>query len=64
MDLAANSDCEQMNKSSAPIAPAHAEGHVAKPRRRPPRPYFARLDPRKDLKKQVAARIAQYLARK
>jgi hypothetical protein len=35
---------------------------VTKPQRKPPRPYFARLDPRKDLRKQVAARIVQYLA--
>jgi len=61
MDLATNSDCEKMNKSSVPTAPAHAEGHVAKPRRRPPRPYFARLDPGKDLKKQMASRMVQFL---
>jgi hypothetical protein len=34
----------------------------AKPKRKPPRPYFARLDPRRDLTEQIAARIVQYLA--
>jgi hypothetical protein len=34
---------------------------VEKPTRKPPRPYFARLDPTKDLKKQMAARIVQFL---
>jgi hypothetical protein len=62
MDLAANSDCEKMNKSSAPIAPAQAEGTVAKPKRKPPRPSFARLDPRRDPTEQIAASIVQYLA--
>jgi hypothetical protein len=33
MDLATNSDCEKMNKSGAPIAPAQAEETVAKPKR-------------------------------
>jgi hypothetical protein len=61
MDLTANSDCEKMNKSSVPTAPAHAEGHVAKPKRKPPCPYFARLDPRKDLKAQRASRMVQFL---
>jgi hypothetical protein len=42
-------------------ATAHAEGIVAKPKRRPPRPYFARLDPRRDLKKQMASRMVQFL---
>jgi hypothetical protein len=61
MDLATNSDCEKMNKSGAPIAPAQAEGTVAKPKRKRPRLYFARLDPRKDLKKQMASRMVQFL---
>ena len=61
MDLAPNSDCEKMNKSGAPIAPAQAEGTVAKPKRKRPRLYFARLDPPKDLKKQMASRIIQFL---
>jgi hypothetical protein len=34
---------------------------VAKPKRNPPRPYFARLDPGKDLKKQMASRMVQFL---
>ena len=42
-------------------APPGTEENVAKPKRKPPRPYFARLDPRKDLTKQIAARIVQYL---
>jgi hypothetical protein len=36
-------------------------GHVAKPKRKPPRPYFTRLDPGKDLEKQMASRMVQYL---
>jgi hypothetical protein len=46
--------------SLAAIAPP-AEMIIAKPRK-PPRPYFARLDPRKDMKKQIASRIVQYIA--
>ena len=42
--------------------PPSAVGHVAKPKRKPPRPYFARLDPRRDLTEQIAARIVRYLA--
>ena len=42
-------------------APTDGEENVAKPNRKPPRPYFARLDPQKDLTKQMTARIVQYL---
>jgi hypothetical protein len=42
--------------------PPVAKESVAKPKRKPPRPYFARLDPRKDLTEQIAARIVQYVA--
>jgi len=42
--------------------PPVAKESVAKPKRKPPRPYFARLDPRKDLTEQIAARLVQYLA--
>jgi hypothetical protein len=49
-------------KNPPDAAVSRAEENVAKPKRKPPRPYFARLDPRKDLTKQVAARIVQYLA--
>jgi hypothetical protein len=41
--------------------PPDGEGEVAKPKRKPPRPYFARLDPRKDLKKEMASRMVQFL---
>jgi hypothetical protein len=34
---------------------------TTEPKRRPPRPYFARLDCRKDLEKQIASRIVQYI---
>jgi hypothetical protein len=42
-------------------APPDAEENVAEPKRKPPRPYFARLDPRRDLKKQMASRIVQFI---
>jgi hypothetical protein len=41
--------------------PSDGEEEVAKPKRKPPRPYFARLDPRKDLKTQMASRMVQFL---
>jgi hypothetical protein len=44
-----------------PSALPHAEGHVAKPKRKPPRPYFAHLDSRKNLKEQMASRMVQFL---
>jgi hypothetical protein len=31
-------------------------------KRKPPRPYFARLDRRKDLNRQIASRIVQYIS--
>jgi hypothetical protein len=44
-----------------PCAESLAEpGPVAK--RKPPRPYFARLDPRKDPEQQIASRIVQYIS--
>ena len=45
-------------------APAHvAQNKIAEPpKRKRPRPYFVRLNPSKDMKKQIASRIVQYLA--
>lgn len=42
-------------------APPDGEENVAKPKRKPPRPYFARLDPGKDLKKQMPSPMVQFL---
>src|ERR1700730_5095310 len=56
------SDEQEVAASTAVLtAPPDAEGNVAKPKRKPPRPYFARLDPREDLKKQMASRMVQFL---
>jgi hypothetical protein len=38
------------------------EVKFAEPKCKPPRPYFARLDPHKDMRKQAASRIARYIA--
>jgi hypothetical protein len=50
---------DEQNVYNAPAASRYAEGTVVRPKRKPPRPYFARLDPRRNLTEQIAARIVQ-----
>lgn len=48
-----------------PLAPPSVIRTVAEPIRKPPKPprkYFAHLNPKKDFVKQIASRIVQYLA--
>ena len=58
----ANADANARAKTPPVAMTPPVEEKIAKPKRKRPRPYFARLDPRKDMNKQIASRIVQYIA--
>jgi hypothetical protein len=58
----ANADANAQAKTPPIAVTPPVEEQIAEPKRKPPRPYFARLDPSRDMKKQIAARIVQFIA--
>ena len=53
-----------ISQEKKPLKPATEDVVEPEPvaKRKPPRPYFARLDPRNDLNRQIASRIVQYIS--
>ena len=58
----ANAEANVRAKTPSTCSGSPVEVKFAEPKRKPPRPYFARINPNKDMKKQVASRIVQYIA--